>query len=113
MTPVPAALLSASFQSSATIEAYFVACVDATTTATKSAGTAIARLPRNCQKNGRCMTFTHNISAVGVLAEGFDTVLPDWIQAFPGPVLYYPSRTLMPAPLRAFVHFFKANPRRH
>ncbi len=30
-------------------------------------------------------------------------VLRDWWQAFPGPCLYYPSRRLMPAPLRAFV----------
>jgi DNA-binding transcriptional LysR family regulator len=30
-------------------------------------------------------------------------VLREWWQSFPGPSLYYPSRRLMPAPLRAFV----------
>ena len=30
-------------------------------------------------------------------------VLREWWQSFPGPYLYYPSRRLMPAPLRAFV----------
>jgi DNA-binding transcriptional LysR family regulator len=35
-------------------------------------------------------------------------VLGDWCQSFTGPLLYYPSRTHMPAPLRAFVDFIKA-----
>ncbi|ULU27420.1 LysR family transcriptional regulator [Dyella terrae] len=34
-------------------------------------------------------------------------VLEDWCQSFSGPLLYYPSRTRMPAPLRAFVDFIK------
>ena len=45
------------------------------------------------------------------LASGaLQVVMPDWIQIFSGPFLYYPSRTLMPAPLRAFVDFVKAHP---
>lgn len=35
------------------------------------------------------------------------TVLDEWAEGFPGPVLYYPSRRHMPAPLRAFVDFVK------
>jgi DNA-binding transcriptional LysR family regulator len=32
-------------------------------------------------------------------------VLDGWWQSFSGPFLYYPSRTHMPGPLRAFVDF--------
>jgi DNA-binding transcriptional LysR family regulator len=36
-------------------------------------------------------------------------VMEEWWQSFSGPFLYYPSRTHMPAPLRAFVDFLKAD----
>lgn len=35
-------------------------------------------------------------------------VLEDWWPAFSGPYLYYPGRRLVPAPLRAFVNFIRA-----
>ena len=38
-----------------------------------------------------------------------EPVLEPWWQSFPGPFLYYPGRRLVPAPLRAFVDFIKAN----
>ena len=37
-----------------------------------------------------------------------EPVLEPWWQPFSGPFLYYPGRRLMPAPLRAFVDFIKA-----
>ncbi|MEM5403484.1 LysR family transcriptional regulator [Paraburkholderia unamae] len=36
-------------------------------------------------------------------------LLDDWAVSFPGPFLYYPGRRHLPAPLRAFVDFVKAN----
>jgi DNA-binding transcriptional LysR family regulator len=37
-------------------------------------------------------------------------VLEDWWESFPGPFLYYPGRRLVPAPLRAFIDYVKAQP---
>ena len=37
-----------------------------------------------------------------------EPVLKPWWQQFSGPFLYYPSRRLVPAPLRAFLDFIKA-----
>lgn len=39
------------------------------------------------------------------------TILDEWVTPFPGPFLYYASRRHMPAPLRAFVDFLKAEQR--
>jgi DNA-binding transcriptional LysR family regulator len=44
------------------------------------------------------------------LADGsLRPVLAGWWQQFSGPSLYYPSRALLPAPLRAFVDFLRAD----
>jgi DNA-binding transcriptional LysR family regulator len=39
-----------------------------------------------------------------------EPVLKPWWLRFPGPFLYYPGRRLVPAPLRAFIDFIKAQP---
>lgn len=43
--------------------------------------------------------------ARGALVE----ILCDWLEPFPGPSLYYHSRRLMPAPLRAFIDFIRTD----
>lgn len=49
--------------------------------------------------------------APAVAAGQLEPVLEDWQQPFSGPFLYYASRRHMPAPLRAFVDFVKAEGR--
>ena len=39
-----------------------------------------------------------------------EPVLEDWWQSFSGPFLYYAGRRHLPAPLRAFIDFLKAQP---
>lgn len=46
--------------------------------------------------------------APSIAAGRLEIVLEDWLPPFSGPYLYYPSRRHMPAPLRAFVDFVKA-----
>ncbi len=38
-----------------------------------------------------------------------EPILEPWWQTFSGPFLYYPSRRLLPAPLRAFVDFIRSS----
>lgn len=69
---------------------------------------------------GSDLTLAAGLAGVGIvhMFEGWirphldtgtlEPVLEDWWQTFPGPFLYYPSRRLVPAPLRAFVDYIKA-----
>jgi DNA-binding transcriptional LysR family regulator len=59
---------------------------------------------------GLLATF-EGFAADRVAAGKLETVLEDWLPPFSGPYLYYPSRRHMPAPLRAFVDFVKAERR--
>jgi DNA-binding transcriptional LysR family regulator len=49
--------------------------------------------------------------APAVAAGQLEPILEDWQQPFSGPFLYYASRRHMPAPLRAFIDFVKAQGR--
>ena len=49
-----------------------------------------------------------DVLAPGLASGALEPVLREWWQEFSGPFLYYPSRTLMPGPLRAFVTFVQA-----
>ena len=60
-------------------------------------------------KSGLCLTYTYEQYAEQGIASGqLVTVLDDWCPAVPGFYLYYPSRKLMSAGLRAFVESIKA-----
>ena len=48
--------------------------------------------------------------APSMASGGLVPVLEDWWQSFSGPFLYYAGRRHLPAPLRAFVDFVKAQP---
>ncbi len=56
---------------------------------------------------GIIITFEDEL-ADAIRAGLLEPVLQDWWQSFSGPFLYYPSRTHMPPPLRAFIDFIKA-----
>ena len=56
---------------------------------------------------GCLMTF-EGFARPSVEAGELVELLADWCPPFPGPYLYYPSRRLVPAPLRAFIDFIKA-----
>ena len=63
-------------------------------------------------KAGLGMIFTFEDFLRDALASGeLVQVLPEWEEAFSGPFLYYHSRKYMPAPLRAFVDFVRAEGR--
>ena len=63
--------------------------------------------------NGKRVIYTfEDFLAPALRARRLVPILDEWWQSFPGPFLYYPSRRLMPAPLRAFVDFIKAAPDR-
>jgi DNA-binding transcriptional LysR family regulator len=55
---------------------------------------------------GLIYTFEEELTAA-LTAGTLEPVLAEWWQDFSGPFVYYPSRNLMPAPLRAFVDFLK------
>ena len=57
---------------------------------------------------GLAMLFEEHCGAA-VAAGRLDGVLDDWCPPFPGPLLYYPERRLMPPGLRAFVAFIKSS----
>jgi len=59
-----------------------------------------------CAGLGVIYTF-EDFLAPALRARKLVPILEDWWQSFAGPFLYYPSRRLMPAPLRAFVDFLK------
>lgn len=61
-----------------------------------------------CEAGVGLLTTFEDTLAPAIAAGRLETVLDDWLPPFSGPYLYYPSRRHMPAPLRAFVDFVKA-----
>lgn len=61
-----------------------------------------------CEAGVGLLATFEDFVAEAIAAGRLETVLEDWLPAFTGPYLYYPSRRHMPAPLRAFVDFVKA-----
>jgi DNA-binding transcriptional LysR family regulator len=49
--------------------------------------------------------------AASIARGELEPLLEDWWQSFSGPFLYYAGRRHLPAPLRAFIDFVKAQPR--
>ena len=67
------------------------------------------RLEVHAARQGLGLIHTFAESLDRALAAGeLVAVLDDWSPSFSGPYLYYPSRDHMPAPLRAFIDFVKA-----
>lgn len=61
-----------------------------------------------CEAGVGLLTTFEDVLAPAIAGGRLETVLDDWLPPFTGPYLYYPSRRHMPAPLRAFVDFVKA-----
>lgn len=61
-----------------------------------------------CEAGVGLLATFEDFAAEPIAAGRLETVLDDWLPPFSGPYLYYPSRRHMPAPLRAFVDFVKA-----
>jgi DNA-binding transcriptional LysR family regulator len=61
-----------------------------------------------CEAGVGLLATFEDFVADGIAAGRLESVLEDWLPPFSGPYLYYPSRRHMPAPLRAFIDFVKA-----
>ena len=61
-----------------------------------------------CEAGVGLMTTFEDFVAEALADGRLESVLDDWLPPFSGPYLYYAGRRHMPAPLRAFVDFLKA-----
>ncbi len=61
-----------------------------------------------CEAGVGLLATFEDFVAPSLAAGRLEAVLQDWLPPFSGPYLYYPSRRHMPAPLRAFIDFIKA-----